>query len=79
MASAVVLGAGFSGDNAEIIRRDALKGERGHQITLVSPCPEFINVPSPAWAGIGQIKPDAGRFEQGPVHDRLGYDDLIQV
>ncbi len=79
MASTVVPGAGFSGLYAEIIRRDALKGERGHQITVVSPYPKFFDVSSPGWAGIGQAKPGAARFEQGLGRDRPGYDFLIQV
>ena len=79
MASTVVPAAGFSGLYAETIRPDALKGERGHPITVVSPYPEFFDVCSPAWAGIGQAKPEAARFEQGPGRDRPGYDFLIQV
>ncbi len=67
MARTVVLGTGFSGRYAEVIRRDALKGGCGHPVAVLSAYPEFIDVPSPAWTGIGQVKPEAPRFEQGPV------------
>lgn len=72
MERTVILGAGFSGQYAEIILWDALTGQRGQQVTVVDPYAEFIDVPSPAWVGIGQVKPEAARFEQGPVYGRMG-------
>ncbi len=74
MARTVILGAGFSGQYAAIILRDALKGKGDHQVTVVNPYPKFTYVPSLVWVGIGQIKPDAAQFELAPVYDRAGIE-----
>ena len=72
MARTVIIVAGFSGQYAALVLQNALKGETGHEITVINPHPRFTCIASLIWVGIGQIEPEVAQFELAPVHDRLG-------
>jgi sulfide:quinone oxidoreductase len=74
MAKTVILGAGFSGQYAALILRDALRGKGDHPITVISPQPKFTYIPSMIWVGVAQMQPEATQFELAPVYERLGID-----
>jgi sulfide:quinone oxidoreductase len=72
MSKTVILGAGFSGQYAALILKDALKGKGDHEVVVVNPIPKFTYIPSMIWVAIGQIEPEKAQFDLRPVYDRLG-------
>jgi sulfide:quinone oxidoreductase len=75
MAKTVILGAGFSGQYATIILKDALdalKDKGNHEVVVVNPTTTFTFIPSLIWVGIGQMKAKKAQFDLKPVYDRLG-------
>lgn len=75
MAKTVILGAGFSGQYAAIILKDAIdaiKDKGNHEVVVVNPTNTFTFIPSLIWVGIGQMKVKKAQFELKPVYDRLG-------
>ncbi|MGD8308393.1 MAG: FAD-dependent oxidoreductase [Chromatiales bacterium] len=77
MSRTVILGAGFAGQYAALILRDALKGKGDHEVVVVNPADRFTYVPSLIWVSIGQMQPGDTQFPLRPVYDRLGI-ELIE-
>ena len=72
MAKTVILGAGFAGQYAAIILKDALKGKGDHEVVVVCPTTKFTFIPSLIWVGIGQMDVKKTQFDLKPVYDRQG-------
>jgi sulfide:quinone oxidoreductase len=70
MARIVVLGAGIAGHTAALQLRRQLPRE--HEITVVSPKPDYNWIPSNIWVGVGTMRPEDVVFELAPVYRRLG-------
>jgi len=72
MSRVVVLGAGIAGHTAAAFARSWLG--RGHDVTVVSPRPDYNWVPSNIWVGVGLMKPSQVTFPLAPVYERAGID-----
>jgi len=78
MAHAVVIGAGFSGQYAALVLKNALKHAGGkHKVTVINRYPKFTYIPSMVWVGIGQLEVEKTQFELKPVYDRVGIDFVL--
>jgi sulfide:quinone oxidoreductase len=77
MSRIVVLGAGFAGQYATLVLKDALKGKGDHEIVVVNPTTTFTYIPSLIWVGVGQMSSETPQFELPPVYERLGI-TLVQ-
>ncbi len=72
MSRVVVLGAGIAGHTAAAFARSWLG--RGHDVTVVSPRPDYNWVPSNIWVGVGLMKPSQVTFPLAPVYERAGIE-----
>jgi len=72
MSRVVVLGAGIAGHTAAAFARSWLG--RGHDVTVVSPRPDYNWVPSNIWVGVGLMKPAQVTFPLAPVYERAGIE-----
>ena len=70
MANVVVLGAGVAGHTAAAFLRKWLGRE--HQVTVVSPKPDYNWLPSNIWVGLGLRTPQSVLVPLKPVYDRVG-------
>jgi sulfide:quinone oxidoreductase len=70
MARVVVLGAGIAGHTAVLMLRKELPEE--HEVTVVSPKPQYNWIPSNIWVGVGKMKPEDVAFDLAPVYSREG-------
>jgi len=72
MARVVVLGAGIAGHTAAAFARSWLG--RRHDVTVVSPRPDYNWVPSNIWVGVGLMQPSQVTFPLAPVYERAGIE-----
>ncbi len=72
MAKTVILGAGFAGQYAAIVLKDALKGKGNHEVVVVCPVTKFTFIPSLIWVGVGQMDVKKTQFDLLPVYKREG-------
>ncbi len=70
MARIVVLGAGVAGHTAAAFVRHW--AGRDHEVTVVSPKPDYNWIPSNIWVGVGLMKPEKVVFPLAPVYARAG-------
>jgi sulfide:quinone oxidoreductase len=72
MARVVVLGAGVAGHTSAAFLRKWLGG--GHEVTVVSPQPDYNWIPSNIWVGVGLLRKDQVTFPLAPVYRKKGIE-----
>lgn len=72
MARIVVLGAGVAGHTAVSFLRKWL--DKTHEVTVVSPLPNYNWIPSNIWLGLGRMHEDEVSFPLAPVYEGAGID-----
>lgn len=72
MARVVVLGAGVSGHTAVAFLRKWLSAK--HEVTVVSPQPEYNWIPSNIWVGVGLLRKQQVTFPLAPVYRKKEID-----
>jgi sulfide:quinone oxidoreductase len=72
VARVVILGAGIAGHTAALLLRKELPRE--HDVTVVSPKPQYNWIPSNIWVGVGKMKAEEVVFDLAPVYRREGID-----
>lgn len=70
MSRVVVLGAGIAGHTAVSYLRKWLGKQ--HEVTVVSPLPEYNWIPSNIWLGLGRMTTSQVTFPLPPVYERAG-------
>lgn len=76
MADIVVLGAGVSGHTAALHLRRTLGRE--HNVTVVTPNPDYNWIPSNIWVGVGTMSAKEVLFPLAPIYKKKGV-NLIQA
>jgi sulfide:quinone oxidoreductase len=70
MSRVVVLGAGVAGHTAASFARKWLG--KDHDVTVVSPKPDYNWIPSNIWVGVGLMPPENVVFPLAPIYARHG-------
>ena len=70
MSKVVVLGAGVAGHTAASFLRKWL--DKRHEVTVVSPLPNYNWIPSNIWVGVGRMREEQVTFPLAPVYERAG-------
>ncbi|MCB1018283.1 MAG: NAD(P)/FAD-dependent oxidoreductase, partial [Acidobacteria bacterium] len=68
MSQIVVLGAGISGHTAASFLRKWL--DRGDEVVVVSPEPDYNWIPSNIWVGVGLMPPSKVLVPLAPLYER---------
>ena len=70
MSKIVILGAGVAGHTAASFLRKWLNNS--HDVTVVSPLPNYNWIPSNIWLGLGRMREEQVTFPLAPVYERAG-------
>lgn len=68
MSQIVVLGAGISGHTAAAFLRRRL--DRGDEVVVISPEPDYNWIPSNIWVGVGLMPPEKVLVPLAPIYER---------
>ena len=75
MSRIVILGAGISGHT--VARYLSMWVGKKHQVTVVSPKPQWNWIPSNVWVACGEMTAEQVTFDLGPIYQKAGVEFLL--